>query len=103
MTDQNNQNTESQTEEVSAERQNATVIIANEFLSRATLGEALSQVSLNALIQLSQNKAFDQAKQQVAELKDDQVEELLAEATKKAEEVAEQAVNEVTPSTEVTS
>tara|TARA_R110002153_G_scaffold259968_1_gene419781 strand:- start:150 stop:461 length:312 start_codon:yes stop_codon:yes gene_type:complete len=103
MTDQNNQNTESQTEEVSTERQNATVIIANEFLSRATLGEALSQVSLNALIQLSQNKAFDQAKQQVAELKDDQVEELLAEATKKAEEVAEQAVNEVTPSTEVTS
>ena len=103
MTDQNNQNTESQTEEVSAERQNATVIIANEFLSRATLGEALSQVSLNALIQLSQNKAFDQAKQQVAELKDEQVEEFLAEATKKAEEVAEQAVNEVTPSTEVTS
>jgi hypothetical protein len=103
MTDQNNQNTESQTEEVSTERQNATVIIANEFLSRATLGEALSQVSLNALIQLSQNKAFEQAKQQVAELKDDQVEELLAEATKKAEEVAEQAVNEVTPSTEVTS
>tara|TARA_B110000305_G_scaffold53469_1_gene58765 strand:+ start:1574 stop:1885 length:312 start_codon:yes stop_codon:yes gene_type:complete len=103
MTDQNNQNTESQTEEVSTERQNATVIIANEFLSRATLGEALSQVSLNALIQLSQNKAFEQAKEKVAELKDDQVEELLAEATKKAEEVAEQAVNEVTPSTEVTS
>jgi hypothetical protein len=103
MTDQNNQNTESQTEEVSTERQNATVIIANEFLSRATLGEALSQVSLKALIQLSQNKAFEQAKEKVAELKDDQVEELLAEATKKAEEVAEQAVNEVTPSTEVTS
>jgi predicted FMN-binding regulatory protein PaiB len=102
MTDQNteSQNTESKDPEVSPERQNAAMIIANEFLSRATLGEALSQVSLNAIIQLSQNKALEQAKNEVEKLKDEQVSEIIEAANKKAEELAQEAVDQVKPETQ---
>jgi F0F1-type ATP synthase membrane subunit b/b' len=76
------------------------MIIANEFLSRATLGEALSQVSLNAIIQLSQNKALEQAKNEVEKLKDEQVSEIIEAANKKAEELAQEAVDQVKPETQ---
>jgi hypothetical protein len=72
------------------------VVLANEFLGRATLGEALSQVSLNALIQLSQNKAIEQGREQVKEMTDDQVADLLQAVEKaKTEDAANQAVDEV--------
>jgi F0F1-type ATP synthase membrane subunit b/b' len=76
------------------------MIIANEFLSRATLGEALSQVSLNAIIQLSQNKALEQARNEVEKLKDEQVSEIIEAANKKAEELAQEAVDQVKPETQ---
>lgn len=105
MTDQNTepQNTESKESEISPERQNAAMIIANEFLSRATLGEALSQVSLNAVIQLAQNRALDQARSEVEKLEDEQVGELIETANKKAEELAQEAVDQVKPETQATS
>ena len=97
MTEQNNQNTEPKDSELSQERQNAAMIIANEFLSKATLGEALSQVSLNALIQLSQNKALEQARNEVEKLEDEQINDILEAANKQAEALAQKAVEEVTP------
>jgi len=95
MTDQNTQNKESNNN-ASPEREQAAVVLANEFLGRATLGEALSQVSLNALIQLSQNKAIEQGREQVKEMTDDQVADLLQAVEKaKTEDAANQAVEEV--------
>ena len=102
MTDENIQNSNSSEDNVSAERNDAAVALANEFLSRATLGEALSQVSLNAILQLAQSRALQQGKEQVEGMNDEEVSKLL-EAVKtskeQAEETAQQAVNEVTSET----
>lgn len=84
MTDQTQSN-----EQVSPERENAAVLLANEFLSRATVGEALGQISLNALVQISQNQAFEQGKQNVEKMSDKEVEDFIAAAKKKSEELAE--------------
>jgi hypothetical protein len=99
MTDENIQNSNSSEDNVSAERENAAVALANEFLSRATLGEALSQVSLNAIIQLAQSRALQQGKEEVKGMSDEQVSQLLQEvenAKEKAESAAASAVQDVT-------
>jgi len=77
MTDENTQDSNSSEDNVSPERENAAVLIANDFLSRATLGEALSQVSLNAVVQLAQSRALQQAKDQVKEMSDEDVAKLI--------------------------
>ena len=102
MTDENIQNSNSSEDNVSAERNQAAVAIANEFLSRATLGEALSQVSLNAVLQLAQNRALQQAKDEVKGMSDEQVIDLLQaveQGRQEAESTAQQAVDEVTNET----
>ena len=102
MTDKNTQDSNSSESKLSTERENAAVLIANDFLGRATLGEALSQVSLNALIQLSQARAMQQAKDEVEKLSDEQVAELLVEAKKQAEtanQTAQEAVDQVSNET----
>ncbi|NBV57451.1 MAG: hypothetical protein EBR72_06585 [Bacteroidetes bacterium] len=97
MTDQNNQNTD---EKVSQEREDAVVALANEFLGRATLAEALSQVSLNAVLQLVQNQALTQGREQVKDMTDEQVSELLAAVEKsKTENAANEAVEQVSEET----
>ena len=101
MTDENNTSQDSN-DQAAKQREDAAVALANEFLSRATLGEALSQVSLNALIQLSQNRALQQAREQVKDMGDQQVAELLQEiatAKQKTEDAAKSAVEEVTNET----
>lgn len=95
MTNETNQ-TEKQT--VSPERQDAKILVANQLLSRTNLAEALAQVSLNALIQLTQNKAMDQAEQQLEAMTDEEVSEFLENAKKQQEEAqnaAQQAVDQV--------
>ena len=57
MTDEKTTSQDSN-DQAAKQREDAAVALANEFLGRATLGEALSQVSLNALIQLAQNRAL---------------------------------------------
>jgi glycerol dehydrogenase-like iron-containing ADH family enzyme len=102
MTDENTQDSNSAESQLSPERENAAVLIANDFLGRATLGEALSQVSLNAVVQLAQNRAMQQAKDQVEKLTDEQVDELLEQAKKQAEstnQTAQEAVDEVSNET----
>jgi len=91
MTDENTQDSNSTEDNVSPERENASVAIANEFLSRATLGEALSQVSLNAVLQLAQARALQQARDQVKEMSDDEVSDLLDQVEKAREEAASNA------------
>lgn len=101
MTDENNTSQDSNNQ-AAKQREDAAVALANEFLGRATLGEALSQVSLNALIQLSQNRALQQGREQVQEMSDEQVTELLQEienTKQKAEAAADSAVEEVTNET----
>lgn len=100
MTDQNPENKEQSENNVSQEREQAALTLANEFLNRATLGEALSQVSLSAVMQLVQNKAIEQGKNQVSEMTDDQVAELLQAVEKaKTESAANEAVEEVSEET----
>lgn len=97
MTDQNNQSTDNQ---VSPEREDAVVALANEFLSRTTLAEALSQVSLNAVLQLVQNQAVAQGRKQVEEMNDDEVKSLLEAIEKsKTENAANEAVEQVSEET----
>lgn len=91
---------ENQTSEqtVSPERKDAQILIANQLLSRTNLAEALAQVSLNALIQLTQNKAMEQAIDQVSSMKDEEVTKLLEsakEAQEQAKKTAQEAVDEV--------
>jgi hypothetical protein len=102
MTEENTQDSNSSESKLSAERENAAVLIANDFLARATLGEALSQVSLNAILQLSQARALQQAKNEVENLSDEQVDDLLEQAKKQAEstnQTAQKAVDEVSSET----
>jgi len=102
MTDENIQNSNGSEDNVSAERNDAAVALANEFLGRATLGEVLSQVSLNAILQLAQSRALQQGKEEVKSMSDEQVNELLETVQKskqEAEATAQQAVNEVTSET----
>tara|TARA_Y100000114_G_scaffold157285_1_gene188879 strand:- start:3972 stop:4295 length:324 start_codon:yes stop_codon:yes gene_type:complete len=100
MTDQNSENTQQSENNVSQEREQAAITLANEFLNRATLGEALAQVSLSAVMQLVQNKAIEQGKNQVSEMTDDQVNQFL-DAVQKAqtESAADEAVEEVSEKT----
>lgn len=94
MTNENQ--TEKQT--VSPERKDAKILVANQLLSRTNLAEALAQVSLNALIQLTQNKAMEQAEQQLEAMSDEEVKEFLENAKKQQEEAqktAQQAVDQV--------
>ena len=91
------ENTTSQNsnDQTSKQREDAAVALANEFLSRATLGEVLSQVSLSALIQLSQNRALQQGRDKVKDMSEKQVSELLqeiAQAKQKTEDAAKSAV-----------
>ena len=87
-----------QTQNLSPERKDAEIIVANQLLARTNLAEALAQVSLNALIQLTQNKAMEQAKQQLEAMTDEEVAEFLENAKKQQEEAqnaAQQAVDQV--------
>lgn len=95
--------TENQSQDLPPERHEASIALANDFLSRATLAEALSQVSLTAILQLTQAQAFQQGKEQVENMSDDEVSKLLQALKAKkesAESAAQNAVKDVTTGTE---
>lgn len=104
MTDENTtqSNSNSNVEQL---RNQTAVALANEFLSRATLGEALSQVPLSSVIQLCQSRALDQGREQVKDMNQKEIENLLAEIEQSkaeaeaAQKTAENAVKEVTSET----
>ena len=98
MTNQKNETQDSSQDK----REQAAIALANEFLNRATLGEALSQISLNALIQLSQSRAIEQGKEEIKNMNDQQVDDLLENiqnSKQQAESTAQQVVDEVTNET----
>ena len=65
---------------LSQEREQISETLANNFISNATLGEALMQVPLNNVIELVQKKALEQAKAKVEEMDDDQIRQIIVNA-----------------------
>jgi len=75
MTTENN--TSETNENVDPKQEEAVVALANQILARVNLSEALSLISLNAVLQLVQNKVLEQARTEVEKMDDDQIEDLL--------------------------
>ena len=75
------------------EREQISVTLANNFISNATLGEALMQVPLNNVIELVQKKALEQAKAKIKEMNDDQIREIIANS-QAAQQAAQNKVDE---------
>jgi hypothetical protein len=75
MTTENN--TSETNENVDPKQEEAVVALANQILARVNLSEALSLISMNAVLQLVQNKVLEQARTEVEKMDDDQIEDLL--------------------------
>ena len=73
-------NKQDDAQNLSQEREQISVTLANNFISNATLGEALMQVPLNNVIELVQKKALEQAKAKVEEMDDDQIRQIIVNA-----------------------
>ena len=69
MTDENKTEAPSRDEAITA--------MANQYLSNATLGEALSLVPFTTLVQLVQNQAMTQAQREVDGMTDEQVADVI--------------------------
>ncbi len=75
MTTENN--TSETNENVDPKQEEAVVALANQILARVNVSEALSLISMNAVLQLVQNKVLEQARTEVEKMDDDQIEDLL--------------------------
>lgn len=73
MTEENTNTSEQE----NAPNQDAVVAVANKLLQNVNLSEALSLVSLSAVIQLVQNQVMTQANEAVSKMSDEEIEELL--------------------------
>ncbi len=94
MTTENN--TSETNENVDPKQEEATVALANQILARVNLSEALSLISMNAVLQLVQNKVLEQARAEVEKMDDDQIEDLLnpPAETEDVEDDSEEASSE---------
>lgn len=86
-------NKQDDAQNLSQEREQISVTLANNFISNATLGEALMQVPLNNVIELVQKKALEQAKAKIKEMNDDQIREIIANS-QAAQQAAQNKVDE---------
>jgi len=73
MTEENTNTSEQE----NAPNQDAVVAVANKLLQNVNLAEALSLVSLSAVIQLVQNQVMTQANEAVSKMSDEEIEALL--------------------------
>lgn len=73
MTEENTNTSEQE----NTPNQDAVVAVANKLLQNVNLAEALSLVSLSAVIQLVQNQVMTQANEAVSKMSDEEIEELL--------------------------
>ena len=73
MTEENTNTSEQE----NAPNQDAVVAVANKLLQNVNLSEALSLVSLSAVIQLVQNQVMTQANEAVSKMSDEEIEALL--------------------------
>jgi hypothetical protein len=73
MTEENTNTSEQE----NAPNNDAVVAVANKLLQNVNLSEALSLVSLSAVIQLVQNQVMTQANEAVSKMSDEEIENLL--------------------------
>jgi hypothetical protein len=73
------------------DKEKVVTYIANDFLSRSTLVDALSGIPLNTLIQIVQNQSVTRAKESVENLNDQDLQSLLDIANKQPTEKNEGA------------
>jgi hypothetical protein len=73
MTEENTNTSEQE----NAPNQDAVVAVANKLLQNVNLSEALSLVSLSAVIQLVQNQVMTQANEAVSKMSDEEIKNLL--------------------------
>lgn len=94
MTTENN--TSETNENVDPKQEEAVVALANQILARVNVSEALSLISMNAVLQLVQNKVLEQARTEVEKMDDDQIEDLLnpPAETEDVEDDSEEASSE---------
>lgn len=82
MTEENTNTSEQE----NAPNNDAVVAVANQILQKVNLSEALSLVSLSAVIQLVQNQVMEQAAKAVENMSEEEIENLLNPPAEEAEE-----------------
>lgn len=76
------------------ETQKVTQYIANDFLARSTLVDALSAVPMDTLVQIVQNQALSRAKETVSNLSEEDFQKILEESMKPKEQPSEETQSE---------
>tara|TARA_B100000989_G_scaffold295832_1_gene277692 strand:+ start:7517 stop:7813 length:297 start_codon:yes stop_codon:yes gene_type:complete len=98
MTDATLEKNAEETQESNApseeETQKVTQYIANDFLARSTLVDALSAVPMDTLVQIVQNQALSRAKETVKNLSEEDFQKILEEALKPKEQPSEETQSE---------
>ena len=98
MTDATLEKNAEETQESNApseeETQKVTQYIANDFLARSTLVDALSAVPMDTLVQIVQNQALSRAKETVSNLSEEDFQKILEEALKPKEQPSEETQSE---------
>ncbi len=98
MTDATLEKNAEETQESNApseeETQKVTQYIANDFLARSTLVDALSAVPMDTLVQIVQNQALSRAKETVSNLSEEDFQKILKEALKLKEQPSEETQSE---------
>ena len=98
MTDATLEKNAEETQESNApseeETQKVTQYIANDFLARSTLVDALSAVPMDTLVQIVQNQALSRAKETVSNLSKEDFQKILEEAVKPKEQPSEETQSE---------
>lgn len=98
MTDATLEKNAEETQESNApseeETQKVTQYIANDFLARSTLVDALSAVPMDTLVQIVQNQALTRAKEAVQQLSTEDFQKILEESMKPKEKPSEETQSE---------
>ena len=98
MTDATLEKNAEETQESNApseeETQKVTQYIANDFLARSTLVDALSAIPMDTLVQIVQNQALSRAKETVSNLSEEDFQKILEEALKPKEQPSEETQSE---------
>ena len=92
--EQNAEETQESNAPSEEETQKVTQYIANDFLARSTLVDALSAVPMDTLVQIVQNQSLSRAKETVSNLSEEDFQNILKEALKPKEKPSEETQSE---------
>ena len=92
--EQNAEETQKSNAPSEEETQKVTQYIANDFLARSTLVDALSAVPMDTLVQIVQNQALSRAKETVSNLSEEDFQKILEESMKPKEQPSEETQSE---------